>query len=183
LEHIQEFFPNHIDGEKFNTYKIGEKEYKRELFLGPTIVFYINERISNENLAKLIDTLVNMFPDTLELSDGHPRFNIRLSKNLFISVGGNNESKFGRHLFREANIPEEYKNIIKKENYEKYTEEDCNRINMQTKNLSDHHLLKFEDGKCIPNNIISYFIITSPYSSFEELFTELNLLKYYKNIS
>jgi hypothetical protein len=183
LEHIQEFFPDHIDGEKFNTYKIGEKEYKRELFLGPTIVFYINERISNENLAKLIDTLVNMFPDTLELSDGHPRFNIRLSKNLFISVGGNNQFKFGRHKFREVTIPEEYKNIIKKENYEKYTEEECNRINIQTKNLSDHHLLKFENGKCIPNNIISYFIITSPYSSFEELFTELNLLKYYKNIS
>lgn len=167
LEHIQEFFPDREKGEKLNRYVFNDKEYKRELFDTPNIVFYMNKRISPDNLNKLINTLINLFPDTLDLSIGHPRFNIRLSKNLFISVGGHNQYKYPRINFKEENIPKEYRDIII--NCEKYTKEDCDRINSYTKNLSDHHLLKYENDMCMPNNILSYHNITFPYRSFEDL--------------
>jgi len=181
LEHIREFFPNKEKEEKFNTYIFNKQEYKRELFDTPNIVFYINNRINSDNLNTLIKTLVNLFPDTLDLSIGHPRFNIRLSNNLFISVGGDNQFKFERFKYKKENIPKEYNDIIL--NCEKYTKEDCDRINSYTKKLSDHYLLKFENDKCVPNNILSYFNLTFPYSSFEELFTNLNLLEYYKPLN
>ena len=72
----------------------------------------MNKRISPDNLNKLINTLINLFPDTLDLSIGHPRFNIRLSKNLFISVGGHNQYKFPRINFKEENIPKEYQSEV-----------------------------------------------------------------------
>ena len=120
-----------------------------------------------------------MFPDNLDISNGIPRFNIRINNNIFFSLDGDNEFKFDRELLIDKKIPYEYQTIINICNSHLLTEEQCNKLNEYSEYLSGHSLLKFHDGNCIQNNILSYLILLpSNYNSFHELFIDDNLFDY-----
>jgi hypothetical protein len=172
-----DFFPNHRKCERLDSYLFEKKEYKRELLQSPNIVFYLSKYIVLSNINKLINELKCLFPDNLDISNGFPRFNIRLTKNIFFSIGGNNNDKFDRRLLKKENIPSEYKYIL--DNYDKVDINECKRLNEYSKNLSDHDILILNEGKYIPNNITSYYMLTNG-SSFKELFRRFGLEEFYK---
>lgn len=183
----EEFYPNFYDRKKMKTvdeyffeYMFLDKVYKRELLIAPNIVFYLEETVEKEGkLGIILNELCNMFPDNLDISNGIPRFNIRINNNIFFSLDGDNEFKFDRELLIDKKIPYEYQTIINICNSHLLTEEQCNKLNEYSEYLSGHSLLKFHDGNCIQNNILSYLILLpSNYNSFHELFIDDNLFDY-----
>jgi hypothetical protein len=195
LADLFDYFPNIVDSEKMNTYTLNDVEYKREILATPNIVFYINKDITSkrDGLKDLLDTIVSLFPDEMDLTTKHPKFNIRISRNLFLSIDGNNQGKFNRNDYDKKNMPFEYNKIIEKcATYDKVT---CDLYNNISLRLTDHHILKWDghNSKCVPNNIISHYNLLKSFSkpltdtdnipksfdSFEEFFAELNLLSYY----
>jgi hypothetical protein len=183
------YFPNHENNERIDSYFINCKEYKRELLTSPNIVFYLSAYIDPQNINKLINKLKSLFPDNLDITNGFPRFNIRLTKNIFFSVGGDNNPKFSLRSVDKDNIPLEYKYIL--DIYDKVDINECKKLNDYSKNLTDHDILILNDGKYIPNNITSYYYIIKTYSSrdffkslstscsFKDLFDRYGLEEFY----
>ena len=117
-----------------------------------------------------------MFPDESPISNGVPRFNIRASKNVCFSVGGDNEYKFDKQLVNDKIIPLEYQTIINIANDFDLTRNQYEKLNEYSINITGHSVLKYEQERYIPNNILSYRnLLTTQYKSFEELFHD-NLL-------
>jgi hypothetical protein len=184
-----DYFPNHYEDERIDRYYINCKEYKRELLPSPNIVFYLSIYIEPQNINKLINKLKCLFPDNLDITNGFPRFNIRLTKNIFFSVGGDNNPKFSLRSVNEDNIPLEYKYIL--DIYNKVDINECTKLNDYSKNLTDHDILILNDGKYIPNNITSYYYIIknssskdffksfSSIPSFKDLFYKYGLEEFY----
>jgi hypothetical protein len=173
---IADFFPDHENNERIDSYYINCKEYKRELLASPTVVFYLSKYIEPSNINKLINKLKCLFPDNLDITNDFPRFNIRLTKNIFFSVGGDNHLKFKRQSLDFEIIPLEYKYILDK--YDKIDINECKRLNEYSKNLTDHDILILSEGKYIPNNITSYYFLTNG-SSFKDLFSTYGLEEFY----
>jgi len=183
----EEFYPNFYNrkinktvDEYFFEYIFLDKVYKRELIIAPNIVLYLDKTIENEGkLGIILNELCNMFPDNLDISNGITRFNIRINNNIFFSLDGDNEFKFDRELLLDKKIPYEYQTIINICNSHILSEEQCDKLNEYSEYLSGHSLLKFQDGKCIQNNILSYLILLpSNYNSFYELFADDNFFDY-----
>jgi hypothetical protein len=171
-----DYFPDHTKDERLDSYSFEGKEYKRELLTSPTIVFYLTKYKDQLNMNKLINELKCLFPDHLDITNGFPRFNIRLTKNIFFSVGGNNNKKFTKSLIKKKYIPSEYKYILDK--YDKVDINECKRLNEYSKNLTDHDILILNEGKYIPNNITSYYMLIKG-DSFKHTFKSYELDKFY----
>jgi hypothetical protein len=170
-----EFFPDHKPNERMDSFHINCKVYKRELLTAPNIVLYISRY--EQNMNKLVNKLKSLFPDNLDITDGFPRFNIRLTKNIFFSVGGDNNPKFSLRSVDVNNIPLEYKYIIDK--HDKVDINKCKKLNEYSKYLTDHDILILNGGRYVLNNIISYYSIISPSTSFKEVFNNLGLEEFY----
>lgn len=177
FKRVAEFFPNHKTNERIDSFMINGNLYKRELLTAPNIVFYISKHVQNIN--ELINKLKCLFPDNLDITNGFPRFNIRLTKNIFFSVGGDNGTKFENRDLDNEEIPLEYKYIIDK--YDKVNINECIKLNEYSKNLTDHDILILNKNKdkYVLNNIISYYSIISPSKSFEYVFNSLGLEEFY----
>lgn len=182
----EELYPNFKDKYEtfidnyFEEYNFKDNVYKRELLNPPNIVFYLKMSIINYTqpgaLSLLLNKLIQMFPDESPISYGVPRFNIRASKNVCFSVGGDNEYKFDKQLVNDKIIPLEYQTIINIANDFDLTRNQYEKLNEYSINISGHSVLKHEQGRYIPNNILSYRnLLTRQYKSFEELFHD-NLL-------
>jgi hypothetical protein len=186
----EELYPNYKDkhginfiDNNFEEYYFKDNIYKRELLNPPNIVFYLKESIIKYTnpgaLSLLLNKLVEMFPDHLPISNGVPRFNIRVNKNVCFSIGGNNESKFDKELVNDKSIPLEYQTIINMSNDMELTTDQFDKLNEYSVNISGHHVLKYDQGRYIPNNILSYLnLLTIQYKSFEELFQDSLLFNY-----
>lgn len=183
----EEYYPNYFDSktkipidEYFYQYTFLDNSYKRELLNAPNIVFYMDDIVEKEGkLGMVLNQLCNMFPDNLNISNGIPRFNIRINNNIFFSLDGDNEFKFDRELLLDKIMPYEYQTIINISKLHMLTEQQCNKLNEYGEYLSGHTLLKFEEGRCIPNNILTFLIILpTNYKSFYELFNDTNLFDY-----
>jgi hypothetical protein len=186
----EELYPNYKDkngidfiDNNFEEYYFKDNIYKRELLNPPNIVFYLKESIIKYThhgaLSSLLNKLVEMFPDHLPISNGVSRFNIRFSKNVCFSIGGNNESKFDKELVNDKSIPLEYQTIINMSNDMELTTAQYDKLNEYSVNISGHHVLKYDQGRHIPNNILSYRnLLTVEYKSFEELFQDKLLFNY-----
>jgi hypothetical protein len=180
------FETNFVD-ERFEKYIFEGKEYKREIKTSPNLVFYLSNDV---NVKDVIDALYELFPDTEKLnykkiSNGFiPRHNFRLTQNICISIGGDNQYKNDYSKLNETyideNIPIEYKEIIDIANTYVLTEEQCDLFNEYTNTISGHDLLTYENGECGINNILSYKGIINNKRSFNNVFQELNLLDYYE---
>jgi hypothetical protein len=180
----EELYPNYLDksevhfiDEYFDEYNFKDNVYKRELLNAPNIIFYLRKSIINYSepgsLGKLLDRLIQMFPDHLDISNGVSRFNIKTSKNVCFSIGGDNEYKFDRDLVKDKIIPIEYQTIINIANDFDLTSNQYDKLNEYSINISGHQILKYESGKYLANNILSYRnLLTTQYSSFEELFND-----------
>ena len=149
----QEFYPNYKDNDEikfideyFEEYIFKDKIYKRELLNGPNIVLYLKDSIVDTpgSLGLLLNKLIKMFPDDLDISNGVPRFNIRASKNVYFSLGGDNQFKFSKKLIENKKIPLEYKNIIKLADKEKLTEQQFNKLNEYSLYISGHSVLELD---------------------------------------
>jgi hypothetical protein len=186
----EELYPNFKDkfekefiDSNFEEYNFKDNVYKRELLNPPNIVFYLKISIINYTqpgaLSLLLNKLIQMFPDESPISYGVPRFNIRANKNVCFSVGGNNESKFDKELVNDKIIPLEYQTIINIANDFDLTRNQYEKLNEYSINISGHSVLKHEQGRYIPNNILSYRnLLTTQYKSFEELFNDGLLFNY-----
>jgi hypothetical protein len=181
----QELYPNYQDESEtkfidlyFEEYNFKDKIYKRELLNPPNIVIYLKTKIRHEQggLSLILNKLTQMFPDDLLISDGVSRFNIRFSKNVFFSLGGDNQYKFDKDLVNHKIIPLEYQTIINIANDIELTSAQYNKLNEYSTYISGHEVLKYHNGKYKPNNIISYLnLLPVDYNSFQELFED-NLL-------
>jgi hypothetical protein len=180
----EEYYPNYFDSktkipidEYFNNYTFLETIYKRELLIAPNIVLYMDKSVEKDGkLGMILNELCNMFPDELNISNGVPRFNIRINNNIFFSLDGDNEYKFDRELLLDKIIPHEYQTIINISKLHMLTAQQCDKLNEYSEYLSGHSLLNFEDGRCIQNNILSFLILLpTKYKSFYELFNDTNL--------
>ena len=177
--------------DQFEKYIFNGKEYKRELKSNPSFVFYLS---NDANIKNVIDTLYRLFPDSENLNfksisnDIIPRHNFRITENICMSIGGDNQFKndFSKPDFRETyiddNIPNEYREIINLANTYELNEEECNLFNKYTNTISGDHLLTWENGECSLNNILSYKGIIGDKESFYNVFRELNLLDYYEKL-
>jgi hypothetical protein len=186
-------FPNEPDTvtSQFENYMFNGKEYKREIVSPPTVVFYIANGV---NIKNIIDLLYELLPDSENLnhkkiSNGvMPRFNFRVTENICISVGGDNQNKNNirqaafHQIYNDTNIPSEYTEIINIAKRYILNQEQCNLFNKYTNNISGHDLLKYEDGQCSVNNILSYKGIIGNKGSFLNVFQQLNLLDYYEKL-
>jgi hypothetical protein len=186
-------FPNEPDTvtSQFENYMFNGKEYKREIVSPPTVVFYIANGV---NIKNIIDLLYELLPDSENLnhkkiSNGvMPRFNFRVTENICISVGGDNQNKNNirqaafHQIYNDTNIPSEYTEIINIAKRYVLNQEQCNLFNKYTNNISGHDLLKYEDGQCSVNNILSYKGIIGNKGSFLNVFQQLNLLDYYEKL-
>jgi hypothetical protein len=182
-------FKTNLVDEQFEKYIFNRKEYKRELKSNPTIVFYLS---SDANIKNVIDTLYRLFPDSENLNfkkisnDVIPRHNFRITQNICMSIGGDNQFKNDYSklnlTYIDENIPSEYKEIIKIANTCDLTEEQCDLFNKYTDTISGHDLLIYENGECSINNILSHKGIIDDKGSFYNLFRELNLLDYYDKL-
>lgn len=182
-------FETNLVDEQFEKYIFEGKEYKREIKTSPNLVFYLS---NNVNVKDVIDALYELFPNTENLnfktiSNGFiPRHNFRLTQNICISIGGDNQFKNDYSKLNETyiddNIPSEYKEIIEIANTYVLTDEQCNLFNKYTDTISGHDLLTFENGECTVNNILSHKGIIGNKGSFNNLFKELNLLDYYEQL-
>jgi hypothetical protein len=184
-------FATNFVNDQFEKYIFDGKEYKRELKSNPTLVFYL---LNDANIKNVIDTLDTLFPDSHNLNfktianDVIPRHNFRITENICMSIGGDNQFKndYSKPDFKETyiddNIPTEYREIINIANTYELTEEECNLFNKYTDTISGDHLLKYENGECSINNILSYKGIIADKGSFYNVFQELNLLDYYEKL-
>jgi len=182
-------FNTNLVDEQFEKYIFDGKEYKREIKNSPNFVFYLS---SDVNVKNVIDALYMLFPDTADLnfksiSSGFiPRHNFRITENICMSIGGDNEYKndyskpYFKELYIDDNIPSEYREIIDIANKYVLSEEQCILFNKYTDTISGHHLLTYENGECSLNNILSYKGIIGNKRSFNNLFQEVNLLDYYE---
>jgi len=182
--------PNTVTSQ-FENYMYNGKQYKRERFYAPNVAFYL---ANTANIKNVIDLLYELFPNNEGLnhkiiSNGIiPRGNFRVSENIFISIGGDNQNKndISKPIFADtyidANIPSEYKDIIHLTETYILTSEQCSIINKYTYNISGHDLLKYEHGKSGLNNILSYKGIIGNKGSFNNIFHELNLFDYYDRL-
>ena len=183
----QEFYPDYKDDEQikfideyFEEYNFKDKIYKRELLNPPNIVIYLKTEVRiEERVSIILNKLIQMFPDHLLLSYGVPRFNIRAGKNVFFSLGGDNQYKFNKNLVKDKITPMEYQTIINMSKDYNLTREQFNKLNEYSENLTGHHILKYDQGRYLENNILSYLnLLPSKYNSFEELFEDSLLFKY-----
>lgn len=183
-----EFFPDikddktNIIDEYFNEYYFNDEYYKRELLNAPNIVLYLKNSIVDipGSLGLLLNKLIQMFPDDLDISNGVPRFNIRASKNVCFSLGGENRDKFSKRLIENKKIPLEYQKIINFANNMNLTEQQFKKLNEYSLNISGHSVLKLDYDKYTKNNILSYLLLLpNEYNSFENLFNDQLLFKDY----
>jgi len=183
----QEFYPDFKDDQQikfidefFEEYNFKDKIYKRELLNPPNIVIYLKTEVRMEQrLSIILNKLIQMFPDHLFVSNGVPRFNIRAGKNVFFSLGGDNQYKFNKNLVTDKIVPMEYQTIINMSRDYNLTREQFNKLNEYSENLTGHHVLKYEQGRYLENNILSYLnLLPSKYNSFEELFDDSLLFQY-----
>jgi hypothetical protein len=186
-------FPNepHRVTPEFEHYMFNGKEYKREIVAPPVVVFYL---INGVNVKNVIDLLYELLPDSENLNhkkisnDVMPRFNFRVTENICISVGGDNQEKNNIHNFQftntfiDRNIPREYTDIIDIVNKFQLSQEQCTLFNQYTNKISGHDLVKYEDEICSVNNILSYKGIIGNRGSFYNVFNMLGLLDYYEKI-
>jgi hypothetical protein len=157
-----EICPGLNEGDVVETYKHEGKEYKREELNMANIVFYLKGKLV---VKELIDELYRLFPDEYDISNGKvPRFNMRLSDNLFFSVGGNNQTKYDHS---SEYLPREYDIILK------------------SSGLRHSHAIwsRYLTGTdiCVngeENNIRSYLRII-PADSFRDTFNRNGLIEYY----
>ena len=160
-----EVYPNPEEGVGIDTYG----KYRRELLNPPNVVFYLRD---NANIKKIADTLCRLFPEKYDLAFGVPRFNMRLNRNVYISFGGNNETKFN---MTELFTPKEYERILETKNP---------FYNDLSEKFSGHTLM-LHNGR--ENNIQSYkklipFIPGASQSSFQDVYDYYGLLDYYNEV-
>lgn len=172
LNILNETFPA-IDAGPISTYRIDGKEYRREVLNSPNVVFYLKPlNTQSYDIRLLVDKLCGLFPNTMAISFGIPRFNIRVNNNVCISIGGNNQHKFDADV---SHIPEEYRYIIDHP-------EKC-EYRMLSRYLTGHDILLEVPSKCILNNIKSYEKVLSPdMRSFKQAFDSVRLSSYYDDI-
>jgi hypothetical protein len=183
----EEIYPNYKDyaeikfiDKYFEEYNFKDKIYKRELLNPPNIVIYLKNEIRYEGkLSEILNKLIEMFPDDILISHGVPRFNIRAGKNVCFSLGGDNQYKFDKDLVNDKIIPLEYQIIINMANDIELTTNQYDKLNEYSINISGHQVLKYDMGRYVPNNIISYLnLLPIKYRSFEELFDDNLLFNY-----
>ena len=187
-------FPNEPDSAaslQFEKYVYNGTEYKRELVSPPIIVFYI---AWDADIRNIIDLLYHILPDSQHLNhkkisnDIISRFNFRITENICMSIGGDNQDKNDiTHpkfptIYVDENIPREYREIIDIANNYVLTEEQCILFNQYTNKISGHDLLKYEHGTCSINNILSYKGIIGNKGSFYNIFNSYNLSDYYEKL-
>jgi hypothetical protein len=180
-------FETNLVNEQFEKYIFQGKEYKREIKTPPNVVFYLS---NNVNIKNVIDLLNALFPNSQSLNHKiisnrqMPRHNFRLTENICLSIDGDNQNKNEYSklnlTYIDDNIPSEYTEIINIAKRYVLNQEQCNLFNKYTNNISGHDLLKYEDGQCSINNILSYKGIIGNKRSFFNLFQQLNLLDYYE---
>jgi len=162
LNRITEIYPDAEDEMGIDTYG----EYRREVLNPPNVVFYLKD---NADYKKIADILCGLFPEQYDLTFGVPRFNMRLNRNVYISFGGNNETKFN---MEELFTPKEYERILETKNP---------FYNDLSEKFSGHTLLQHDGSE---NNIQSYKklipLITG--GSFQDLYVYYGLVHYYNEI-
>jgi hypothetical protein len=163
MNHFSEMFPRTPrEGELFETYNIGERQYRREVLHAPIIVMYLNVT----TIEPLIRFLQTLFP--VPISTGEvPRFNYRIDDNLFFSVEGHNQYKFDI----PGVPPEEYQRMLS--DPPKYAE-----YNEFSRYISGHDVLYGSH----PNNIRSYHHLFQRQTSFRDVYASVGLLEDYKNM-
>jgi hypothetical protein len=87
-------------------YKINDITYNTETQYDANIVFYTDymtygEYYQQQCIRHLINTLIKLFPDNLNInSDLFPRFNLRITKNIFLGIGhGDHKDKVFNNQF------------------------------------------------------------------------------------
>jgi len=162
LNMITEIYPDAEEGKGIDTYG----EYRRELLNPANVVFYLKDNADIKNIA---DILCGLFPEEYDLVFGVPRFNLRLNRNVYISFGGNNETKYN---LEEIFTPKEYERILETKNPV---------FNELSQKFSGHTLL-LPDGS--ENNIQSYkkLIPFIDGGSFKDLYVYYGLIDYYNEI-
>ena len=163
MNHFAEMFPRLPgEGELFETYTIGDRQYRREVLHAPIIVMYLNVT----TIEPLIRFLQTLFP--VPISTGQvPRFNYRIDDNLFFSVEGHNQYKFDI----PGVPPEEYQRMLR--DPPKYAE-----YNEFSRYISGHDVLYGSH----PNNIRSYHHLFQRQTSFRDVYASVGLLEDYQNM-
>ena len=163
MNHFAEMFPRlPTEGELFETYNIGDRQYRREVLHAPIIVMYLNVT----TIEPLIRFLQTLFP--VPISTGEvPRFNYRIDDNLFFSVEGHNQFKFDI----PGVPPEEYQRMLS--DPPKYAE-----YNEFSRYISGHDVLYGSH----PNNIRSYHHLFQRRTSFRDVYASVGLLEDYQNM-
>ena len=168
---LTEIFPS-MDAGPVSTY-VRDKPYRREILKAPIVVIYLKP-LSRDGRPTydpklLIDELCRLFPDTMQLSFGIPRFNMRVNDNVCISIGGNNETKFDNGT---PHLPAEYRYILDHP-------EKC-EYRMLSRYLTGHDILT--EG-CEVNNITSYEkVLPATMGSFKAAYASVNLSEYYDRV-
>ena len=144
-----------IDEEHYKL-KNDNKVYKFEKMYNPNITFYqyadSSKDITKKCFQKLVKVLLELFPDSLNISsNNYSKFTFKINNNLFLCIGNGDKKK---QESIEYTIPIEYKDIIDK--CRSYSHNQCNKANALSMKLSNIELLKFDNNKCVLNNIRSY---------------------------
>lgn len=162
LNKITEIYPDAEEGKGISTYG----EYRRELLNPANVVFYLKD---NADVKAISDILCGLFPEKYDLAFGVPRFNVRLNRNVYISFGGNNETKYN---LSEMFTPKEYELIL----------ETKNPAYNELSQMFSGHTLMLPNGT--ENNIQSYkkLIPFMGGGSFKDLYAYYGLMDYYNQI-
>jgi hypothetical protein len=101
---------------------------------------------------KLVKVLLELFPDSLNISSNkYSKFTFKINNNLFLCIGSGDKKQ---QETADYTIPVEYKDIIEK--CHSYSHNQCNKTNALSMKLSNIKLLKFENNKCVLNDVRSY---------------------------
>ena len=130
--------------------------YKFEKIYNPNITFYqyadSSKDITKLCFQKLVKVLLELFPDSLNISSNkYSKFTFKINNNLFLCIGSGAKKQ---QETVDYTIPIEYKDIIEK--CHSYSHNQCNKANVLSMKLSNIKLLKFENNKCVLNNVRSY---------------------------
>jgi hypothetical protein len=148
---------------RIKKYKKDGIEYYTETQYEANIVFYTEYDYYGEDLQKkciqhLINTLIKLFPDNLNInSDLFPRFNLRVTKNIFIGIGD------GDYKQEDIKVFDNFDDF-KKMNCDRFPNQlSCDKCsNKISKNITDHELCKWNTSteKCESSKYYSFNLLT-----------------------
>jgi hypothetical protein len=167
---ISEVFPDVDPAGPIETYVQNGRTYRRELLKSPNIVIYLNRSV--RNVSDFVTRLISLFPDEHNISDGVPRFNIRINNNIFFSNDGGNQHKFvSVRRLTDGFTPTEYS--ILQRHPELYATHA-----IFSKYLTGHDVI---EGDHV-NNIQSYKYTFNRQTSFKQDFENIGLGNIYNDM-